>query len=164
MIERYRRLAERVRNETADLEREVERAQKSWRIVPNTADPDPYIDSVALNLHGFYSGVERVFEMIATQIDEQPPSGDAWHRKLVDRMTQQVPTVRPPVVTANTVLLLDEFRKFRHLVRNVYTSQLDASRMQTLMDALPVLWQSLQTQFLEFADFLDGLSRADEEK
>lgn len=162
MIERYRRLAERVRNETADLEREVQRAQKAWHAVPKTSDPDPYIDSVALNLHGFYSGIEKLFELVAVHLDQQRPSGNAWHRQLLDRMAQEIPAVRPPIISPETVTMLDEFRKFRHLVRNVYTSQLDPARMQTLMDALPMLWTTLQSQFLALADFLDRLSRADE--
>lgn len=83
MIERYKRLAERIRNESADLEREVNRAQKSWRAVSKTTDPEPYIDSVALNLHGFYSGTERLFALIANQIDERVPGGEAWHRQLL---------------------------------------------------------------------------------
>ena len=60
MIDRYRRLAERVRTELVDIEREVQRAQKSWQAAPTADDPDAFIDSVALNLHGFYSGVERL--------------------------------------------------------------------------------------------------------
>ncbi|TAH48765.1 MAG: antitoxin [Chloroflexota bacterium] len=162
MIELYKRLAERVHNEVSDLEREVKRAQKSWRVVPRTTDPDPYIDSVALNLHGFYSGVERLFELIANQIDEQLPSGEAWHRQLLDQMAHEIEGVRPPVIDASTVMLLDEFRKFRHLVRHVYTSQLDAARMQTLMDSLSILWAKLAEQLEEFANFLEELSRADE--
>lgn len=65
MIERYQRLAERIQNELAEIDREVKRAEKSWRVVPRTTDPDPYIDSVTLNLHGFYTGTERLFELIA---------------------------------------------------------------------------------------------------
>jgi hypothetical protein len=71
MIERYRRLAERIRGELDDLEREVNRAQKSWKASMRTSDPEPYIDSVALNLHGFYSGAERLFELIAEEVDEK---------------------------------------------------------------------------------------------
>jgi hypothetical protein len=62
VIERYRRLAERLRTELPDIDREVRRALKSWATAQVADDPDPFIDSVALNLHGFYSGVERLLE------------------------------------------------------------------------------------------------------
>ena len=75
MIERYRRLAERLRSELSDLEREVQRARSAWEAARTAADPGAYIDSVALNLHGFYSGSERLFELIAAQVDKHAPGG-----------------------------------------------------------------------------------------
>jgi hypothetical protein len=38
-----------------------------------------YLDSVALNLHSFYTALERVFELIATTIDQEKPQGENWH-------------------------------------------------------------------------------------
>ncbi len=162
MIVRYRRLAERLRNELAGLEREVNRARKSWQSAQVTSDPSAYIDSVALNLHGFYSGAERLFELIAEQVDEHRSSGEAWHRELLDRMGQEVPDVRPAVINPQTAIALDELRKFRHLVRNVYTAHLDPARMQNLLEALPHLWAQIRADLTTFAEFLDYLSRADE--
>jgi hypothetical protein len=162
VIARYQRLAERLRGELPDIEREVQRAQKSWATARAVSDPDPYIDSVALNLHGFYAGVERLLELIAVQVDEGPPGGEGWHRQLLDQMAQAVPEVRPAVLQLNTAMALDEYRKFRHLVRNVYTSRLIPARMQPLVDALPSVWLQLNQQLLAFADFVEQLSRADE--
>jgi len=161
VIERYRRLAERLRSELDDLEREVQRAQKSWAAAPKADDPDAYIDSVALNLHGFYSGVERLFELIAGQVDERAPGGEAWHRDLLEQMSKAVHEVRPEVIRPETAAMLDQFRKFRHVVRNVYTAHLDPARMQDLLKALPPLWASLKSELAAFADFLDQLSHAD---
>ena len=80
MIERYRRLAERLKAELPDIDREVQRAQKSWDAAQVTDDADPFIDSVALNLHGFYSGVERLLELIVSLVDENQPDGSGWHK------------------------------------------------------------------------------------
>lgn len=162
MIGRYRRLAERLRSELDDLERETQRAQKSWQEARTSADPEPYLDSVALKLHAFYSGTERLFELIAAQVDEHVPESGAWHRELLDQMAQSMPEVRPSVINSDTAVALDEFRKFRHLVRNVYTDNLDPARMQNLLASLPGLWAQLKTQLTVFSDFLDQLSRADE--
>jgi len=35
-----------------------------------------YLDSAALNLHGFYSGLERLFELIARHVDGPFQWGD----------------------------------------------------------------------------------------
>ena len=52
-----------------------------------TQNDDFYLDSVALNLHGFYSGVERLFEKIAGTIDGFVPENIAG---TLTRMSKQV--------------------------------------------------------------------------
>jgi hypothetical protein len=51
----YTELIYRIRSELKDLELVVKRAMKSWEQAkkPNE-EQDAFIDSVALNLHGFY--------------------------------------------------------------------------------------------------------------
>ena len=53
----YRELVERIRGELLDLESVVERTLRSWAHVQEvTSEQDIYLDSVALNLHGFIVG------------------------------------------------------------------------------------------------------------
>jgi hypothetical protein len=55
----YRELAERIQGELADLDTTIQRAIKSWNLAQKLGDSqDVYLDSVALNLHGFYSALE----------------------------------------------------------------------------------------------------------
>ena len=59
----YSKLAIRIRRELVDLEHVVRRAVDSWTHGLQTAvDQDVYLESVALNLHGFYSGLERRYQ------------------------------------------------------------------------------------------------------
>lgn len=90
---------------------------------------DGYLDGVALNLHAFYSAVEKIFEDIARTIDDGVPSGPDWHRDLLIQMSAEIPGVRPPVISRQTRLVLDDFRGFRHVVRNIYTYNLRADRV-----------------------------------
>jgi hypothetical protein len=41
------------------------------------------IKAVAYDLHGFYTGIERVFESIADTIDDHMPTGQTWHKDLL---------------------------------------------------------------------------------
>jgi len=161
VIDRYRRLAERLRSQLTDLDREVQRALKSWAALDSASDPEPYVDSVALNLHGFYSGLERLFELIAVQVDGEKPASETWHRDLLDRMAQPVADARPAVLQPDSAAALDDFRKFRHIVRNVYTANLEPARMGHLLRTLPDLWQQVRADLLAFAELLETLS-ADE--
>ena len=88
--------------------------------------------AIALNLHSFYTGAERIFEVIAKQVDHYQPTGSNWHRQLLDQMLVAIPNLRPAVISENTYLLLDELRRFRHVVRTVYAYQLDSERILEL--------------------------------
>lgn len=60
-------LAARLRVELEELERVVRRAEHLLAKTQTQGDED-YLDGVALNLHGFYAGVERIFEEIAVKL------------------------------------------------------------------------------------------------
>lgn len=77
---------------------------------------DGYLDGVALNLHAFYSAIEKIFEDIARTIEVSVPSGPDWHRDLLIQMSAEIPGTRPPVISRETRLVLDEFRGFCHVV------------------------------------------------
>lgn len=156
----YSELAERIRGEIPDLERVAQRALAAWAQAKRMPDESAYLDSVALNLHGFYSGLERLFELIARHVDGALPVGEMWHRDLLQQMTQDIASVRPAVLSQDSVLALDEFRRFRHLVRNMYTMSLAPEKMAGLMSALPELWSTLRAELLAFADFLEALGQA----
>jgi hypothetical protein len=155
----YRELAERIRGEVPDLESVIQRAQRAWMQVQKTPDEQAFLDSVALNLHAFYSGAERLFELVARHVDRALPAGETWHRDLLLQMTRDVPAVRPAVIGRDSSLALDEFRRFRHLVRNVYTIDLTSDKMAGLMSALSELWSRLRAELLAFADFLEALAQ-----
>jgi len=91
----FEELCERIRGEVPELERAVDRALGAWAHAQQTPDEYAYLDSVALNLHAFYSGVERLFELIARHVDRTLPSGDTWHRDLLYQMAGDLPETRP---------------------------------------------------------------------
>ena len=155
----YRELAERISGEAPELERVVQRASRAWLQAQRTPEEFAYLDSVAWNLHSFYSGLERLFELIARHVDRALPTGETWHRDLLQQMAQDVIDVRPAVIEPDRVPALDEFRRFRHLVRNVYTMNLVPEKIAGLMAALPELWPGLRAELQAFADFLDELAQ-----
>ena len=160
----YRELAERIQGQVADLERLVQRVLQSWEGGQRSpGQQDVYLDSVALNLHGFYSGVERLFELVVRHIDRdrEPATGETWHQDLLQRMTKDIQE-RPGLIGADSASTLDELRRFRHLVRNVYTFNLVPEKMKPLVSSLPELWPRLRAELLAFADFLEDVAQASE--
>jgi hypothetical protein len=61
------------------------------------------------------------------------------------------------------VRALDEFLRFRHVVRNVYAFSLDPVQIERLVGRARPAFERAQTDLLAFADFLDRLAASDQE-
>jgi hypothetical protein len=152
-------LAERILGEADELDRIVRRTVNVWkRVYEDVEQQDIYLDSVALNLHGFYSGIEKLFEIIANNIDKSPLTGATWHRDLLQKMTEEMPGLRPAVINPRWLPQLDELRRFRHLVRNVYIFNIVPAKVEPIVASLPDLWSHIKDELLAFADFLSDLN------
>ncbi len=149
-------LAARIREQLGELTEKVERAQLLAKRARETGD-DGYWDGVALNLHGFYTGIERIFEDIARHVDGSVPTGPDWHRDLLVQMAAEMPGIRPAVLSRASRSCLDEFRGFRHLVRSVYAFKLRPQRLQELVDALRDCSAGVTCDLTRFAEFLSAL-------
>jgi len=131
----YAALAGRIREALAELERVIGRAEELADKAGRTGD-DGYWDGVALNLHGFYAGVERIFEDVGRTMEGSVPDSADWHRDLLLQMSAEMSGVRPAVISESTCAQLDEYRGFRHIVRNVYTFRFEPAKIQKLVDNL----------------------------
>jgi len=115
------------------------------------------------NLHDFYTGVERIFRHIASTIDRALPTGRDWHQELLRQMAEERPGIRPAVISDETLDSLDEYRRFRHVVRNIYAFQFDPVRLERLVRALSPAFTRARGELEAFADFLARLARVDAE-
>lgn len=155
----YRAVALRIRQEIVALEEVAGRARAVWAEATGACD-DYHVDATALNLHGFYAGLERVFVVVAERIDESLPCGANWHQELLQQMSSELPGVRPSVVSRSLAADLERFRGFRHVVRNVYAYVLDPRRVGELVDALPSTFAAARSELAEFADALEAIARS----
>jgi hypothetical protein len=151
-------LAQRIRDELAELDRVSQRVAEGWQRAIRNAD-DYYLDGVALNLHGCYGGLERIFELIAATVDRRKPRGENWHHALLVQMTEEIAGVRPAVISQTTFHRLNEYRGFRHVVRNVYTYNFEAAKIQKLVTDLPGTLEQVRAELLAFASFLEHLAQ-----
>ncbi len=164
MIPRYRLLEERLRTELLALEQVIRRAEGALsRATQQPQDRDYFLAAAALDLHGFYVGLERLFELIAGEVDEGRLAGPRWHRDLLAQMSLAVTGVRPVVLSPEARSSLTDYLEFRHVVRNVYTFSLRPDRVAELVRGLRPAFDLVQRDLLAFAEFLQELSTADEE-
>jgi hypothetical protein len=152
----YRTIAGRIRVDLQELARVVERTGRIWQQALVSPD-DYYVDATALNLHGFYAGLERLLEIIAEGVDQAKPAGAHWHDDSLRQMAAEVPGVRPPVLSQETRQRLDRYRGFRHVVRNVYTYNLDPEQIGMLVKQLAPTMARVSQELAAFADFLEQM-------
>jgi hypothetical protein len=74
-------------------------------------------------------------------------------------MATAIETVRPTVLTGETVRRLDEYLRFRHLFRHIYGFDLEWERCRELLDDLPATFERLTEQLAAFDVFLETLER-----
>lgn len=73
-------LAERIRAELGSLETVVKRAADILaRLASSPGDEEYLLAAAAPDLHGFYTGLERLFAAIASDVDGARPTGLDWH-------------------------------------------------------------------------------------
>jgi hypothetical protein len=161
MTESYLAVAGRIRRELEHVEAVSERAQSIWAEVNPNEEDDYRVDAVALNLHGFYAGLERIFETIARRVDQTVPDGEHWHQELLDQMNTELSGVRPAVLSNDARKELDRYRGFRHVVRNVYAFEFDSEQIAILVKHLPETTDRVHDDLLRFADTLDEIGQSD---
>ena len=160
MIGRYAVLAGRIRQDLADIERLVERVERAVLSArQNATDQDLFVDSAALNLHDFSTCLERIFTHIASNLDQSVPSGSDWHRELLRQMTVEIPGIRPRVLSDDAARAVDEYLRFRHVVRHIYAFDLDLGRVERLARGLRPTFRDVRASLDALAAFLERLSR-----
>jgi hypothetical protein len=70
-------------------------------------------------------------------------------------MKNEIPGVRPAVLSAETGKILDDLRRFRHVARNVYVHHLDPERLGKLVQRALEMLAQLTAEMSAFIVFLE---------
>ena len=115
----------------------------------------------AKKLAEVYSGMERIFERIANEIDKQLPTGDLWHTDLLTQMAERHPE-RPPVITKGIQRKLGQLLRFRHKVNNIYGDELTYEKAEEHAKSITELFTAVSEELDTFIDFLTETHESDE--
>jgi hypothetical protein len=144
------------KNEIASFIKEELGKIKELSVEIDECKGDSYIMKRAKGsiLHDFYNACERIFELIANNINGGITGGHRWHKKLLYQMTINIEDVRTPVISKKLAAELDEYLAFRHLFRNIYGFELESERLDKLVERFP---ETIDLFFEEINDFIDKL-------
>jgi len=151
--------AKALRRLIAAVEKELERLRE-LRTEKQSIDVDTAHPRVLGSLlHDFYTGIERLFQKIALELEGGVPKGADWHRELLEDMTLEIRDVRPPVITEPLRKDLDEYLRFRHLFRSLYGFELERDRMRPLMERFDATFAEFERQMTDFLATLSDLAK-----
>jgi hypothetical protein len=138
---------------------ELEQQIKAVRLqMPENPDLTTiFYESLALKLHNFYTGCERIFQIVATDLNGGLPTSFNWHRRLLDRMAIPHPD-RPALLSPKTAQRLEEYLAFRHVVRNIYGFELKPERLDKLIADYAEVWQQFHQDIQMFIEWLNQLA------
>lgn len=104
----------------------------------------------------FYTCVETAFVRIS-KFFENNLDGSRWHADLLERMTVDVPDVRPRVISdfEHTVLL--EFLRFRHFKRYYFHFEYDRDKMSFLEKEFRKIVPKVKNAFITYTEMLGRL-------
>jgi hypothetical protein len=121
-----------------------------------SAKPDPIeISALAAMLHAFYTGIENILKRVAVELDNTPPTGEFWHRELLDNAARSG-RARPPVISVHLRDLLRGYLYFRHVFRQAYTFELRWEKMAGLVNDCEDTLQELELELRNFFESVES--------
>ncbi|MGL5940908.1 MAG: hypothetical protein ACRC2S_11025 [Waterburya sp.] len=120
------------------------------RAIGLRADDPVRLESVAYQLHNFYNAIEDLLKMVAAHFENQISDTARWHSVLLQRMSQEIPGIRPVVLSQESYLLLNSLRGFRHFFRHAYGVPIDYEQLQINLNKARQLYPNLEKDLNQF--------------
>jgi hypothetical protein len=161
----YLTLKARVEEELSNINR-LETALKKLALFPaiktDSINGLPLNDEISCRvigsyLHDYYCGLEKIFMHVAKSFGQSLPTGNQWHKELIEEMTLSIPGVRTALLSKKALVKIDELRGFRHVFRNAYGFSIDPVREQVLLNNLPGISNSINKEIKLFFKQMDEL-------
>jgi hypothetical protein len=118
-------------------------------------EPNPIeLSALGAFLHSFYTGVENLFRRVTLELGDSLPQNEAWHQRLLQRMTAPAES-RPALISTELGDQLKVYLQFRHVFRQAYSFQLHWAKMAPLVLASEEVFGRLREEVTLFVDRMD---------
>ncbi|MEL6326543.1 MAG: nucleotidyltransferase domain-containing protein [Cyanobacteria bacterium J06626_23] len=112
------------------------------------------IPALTSYIDDFYSGCERISRRVAVALDGQLPRGSNWHKQLLLQLAVPGGQGPPPLWSQDLCFAIDDYRRFRHRIRHMYTGDLEPSRVIELAQQAPQVFAQMQQAVAVFSQWL----------
>jgi hypothetical protein len=105
-----------------------------------TSDNPVLLESIAYQIHNLYGATEDLLKIVASYYENNITDTAQWHSALLRRMSQNIPEVRPFLISASTYEILNSLTGFRHFFRHAYGVEIEYEQLKiNLFKALALL-------------------------
>jgi len=114
------------------------------------------LESIAYQIHNLYTAIEDLLKIIATYFENNISNSSQWHANLLQRLTQDIPEIRPAFLSEETFLLLNSLRGFRHFFRHAYGANIEYDQLKINLDKATLVVVCLEQDYENFLKQLEN--------
>lgn len=155
MKEKFIVLKSEILQDQKKLNNLFDKFEKTYGSFLRSSDYAKLVES-AFYVNQIYSGFERIFKNTAKTF-ENNIDDELWHKSLLERMSIEIESIRPAVITEKSFACLNELRAFRHFFRHAYDTDIDEEKFAIVAKRAKLLNASSIKDLKRFAAFLDEL-------
>ena len=125
---------------------------KSSALLATPCDAEPSFERLAALstiLTSFYTGIERIFERIASCLDPTQPEGERRHIELLNQVARPSSN-RPAVISEESRQRLRDYLAFHHRSRHAYAHHLEWRGMEHLVTQIQETWDGVRPDVVRF--------------
>jgi len=120
------------------------------------SDDEATLESIAYQIHNLYCATEDLLKMVAKYFENNISDSTQWHSLLLQRMSTEIPNIRPAFLSSNTYLILNSLRGFRHFFRHAYGATIEYEQLKSNLDKSLNLIANLEGDLNQFIVKLSG--------
>jgi len=134
----------------SDCEVALDSAQKAALRIQE--DSPGHLEASAYELGRLYNVVERMFERVCEEFENQFEKRGDYHEKLIQRLSLDLPGIRPALIPKNWLQDVRELKGFRYVMRHAYDLTLRSERLLELTRIAQRLTTNLPGWCIEFGE------------
>ncbi len=115
----------------------------------NSAD-EPLLESIGYQIHNLYGATEDLLKVVAHYFENNVGDASQWHSALLQRMSLEVPGIRPALLSSQSYTILNSLRGFRHFFRHAYGSNIEWEQLQINLNKALTLKALLEEDIQQF--------------
>jgi uncharacterized protein YutE (UPF0331/DUF86 family) len=112
------------------------------------------LESIAYQIHNLYNATEDLLKIVASYFENNITDTSQWHSALLQRMCQDIPEIRPALLSPETFLILNSLRGFRHFFRHAYGTSIEYEQLKINLDKALNLLPNLEKDLENFIEQL----------